>query len=76
MNDNIYYIIIIAITLLFFWLLINRNYFRINKIIKKTRCDVDNCIKDVEKLKVDMKRFNDVVIAIDERISQIEKKVK
>lgn len=73
--NEIYLLGIIPILVLL-WYFSNYNYFRITKVIRKTKNDVDNCVKDVTKLKEDIKHLKDIVTTIDDKISQIEKKIR
>lgn len=74
--DGYYNVIIIFVLCVFLWYFSNHKYFSTSKLIKKTRNDVDSCVRDVDDLKTDIDELKNVIINIDKKITQIEDKIK
>lgn len=58
------------------WYLSNHKYIKVSKLIRRTRSDVEGCIRDIDILKSDMDRVKSVILSIDAKITQIEGKIK
>lgn len=76
MMENIFLVVGTILFVFVYWYLANYHYFEISKTVKKTKNDVDECVNDMTKLKSDIKMLKDIVVTIDGKITEIEKRVK